>query len=64
MEPAVEKVSVKFFFLTVSRRMINKRNEEESGVNFYVCNLHVKNQPEKLCEKDKRYFKTGFFKNR
>ena len=45
MEPAVEKVSVKFFFLTVSRRMIDKRTGEESDVNFDVCNLYVKNQP-------------------
>lgn len=51
MEPAVEKVSVKNFFSTVSRRMIDKRTGEESDVNFDVCNLHVENQPEKLCEK-------------
>ena len=41
----------KDFFLTASRRIIDKRTGEESDVNFDVCNLHVGNQPEKLCEK-------------
>lgn len=35
----------KEFFLTDSRRIIDKRTGEESDVNFDVCNLYVKNQP-------------------
>ena len=43
----------KDFFLTASRKIIDKRTGEESDINFDVCNLHVENQPEKVSSQKK-----------